>query len=224
MVRVPNGKIKLNDNIVNSIKLSIRELIQSHRIIFIISVLSLLSGIVSGAAAYRLYDTETANALFKYMQNYFIGGSLIGVSPRGIFGAAVADALKLTVIIFISGLSIYLCPLAFMRLYTKGFAAGLTITFFLSRYMVKGIIFALITVFLCDIITVPAMVIITTALTAQAARLRSMRDQKQRLATALLQSLVMAAVMFVMLLCGAVLQSFVSPGMVKIFYSMLSGI
>lgn len=210
-------------NSIVSIKSSISRLISENRMIFCLTVLTLLVGIAAGTVTYKLYGADKANPIFTYIQNYFTGSMLIGVSSGEIFKSAVKDALKLTAVMFISGLSIFLCPLAYLRVFFKGFSLSMTVTFFVARYAVKGVIFSILSVFICDIIIVPVLVIILTAQTAAAFKtFRQRKFKRQSLVSTIIRSAALSGALLAASLISAPIQCFVSPGMMKGIYTLLS--
>lgn len=210
-------------NSITSFKSSISYMISENRIIFCLTVLTLLVGIAAGTVTYRMYGTDKANPIFTYIQNYFTGSVLIGVSSGEIFKAVIKDALKLTAIIFVSGLSVFLSPLAYLRVFFKGFSLSMTVTFFIMRYAVKGVIFSMLSVFICDIIIVPALVITVTAQTAAAYKtFRQRKLKKQSITSVIIRSAALSGALLAACLISAPVQCFVSPGMMKGIYTLLS--
>lgn len=212
------------NNCVNSAKKSILNIIYENRFTFCLTVIILLCGAAAGAVTYRLYGDNTANPIFTYIQNYFMGSVLIGISSGEVMKSVMIDSLKITMIVFIAGLNLYLSPLGFVRIFSKGFSVGMTIAFFITRYMVKGLVFTISSVFICNVITIPAIILTVTAQTGACLKLRRQhRDNKNNLLSIILRSLIMSGIMLAALFASALIQSFICPGLMKIFYSIISG-
>lgn len=216
---------------LNSIKSAVSNLIAQNRLLFFLYVLSVILGITAGCVTYFISDKDSVNKIFSYMQNYFTGSVLVGVSFPEIFKSILIENLKLTLVLFISSLSVFLCPLSFIRLFSKGFGIGLTATFFLTRYMIKGIIFSALSVFICNVIVIPAIVLFAVYNTAESINVfrQSKKSKfnnsvsKQNYLRFLLRCTASAVMLFVIFVISALIQGFVCPGTMRIFYMLISG-
>lgn len=216
---------------INLVKSSISNTISQNRLLFFLYTVSLVGGIAAGCITYFITDAERANKIFSYMQNYFMGSVLVGISFPEVFKSILIDNLKLVIVFFISGISVFLCPLAFIRVFSKGFSIGMTTVFFLSRYAIKGIVFSTLSIFLCNAIIVPAIIVYAVYSTSESIKMFRFRkkrklghslSQNQNLPRFMLRCIISAIILFIILIIAALIQGFVSPGMMRIFYTLIS--
>ncbi len=214
----------------DKIKSAIAKLISQNRLLFFLYTFSIIGGIIAGCITYKMSDTESVNKIFSYIQNYFIGSVLIGVSSKEVFISVLADNLKLTTVLFASALSVFLCPLAFIRIFSKGFSIGMTAAFFISRYMIKGAVFSVLSIFLCNAIAVPAIIIFSAYSTSESIKifkygrkrnLSHITTQNPNYIRFILKCAISALILLIVLVISSLIQGFVSPGMMKIFYTLL---
>ena len=118
----------------------------------------ILLGAAMGAAAYVHMSRDDKNLVFTYIQNYFGGSMLIGASAAEIFKASVPSLAVTGIIIAVSGIIPLFYPFALARLTFKGFSMGFSAAFFIARYGLKGAAFALVSVMMCNAVTLTASV------------------------------------------------------------------
>lgn len=103
---------------VNQIKISRRyknnasEFITRNRASMILCIVLLLLGGIAGGAVYTWLPQDLKNQIFSYMQNYFQGSVIIGVSHSEIFKTVIYEHIITAFIIFLSGMFIFLSPLS----------------------------------------------------------------------------------------------------------------
>lgn len=217
---------KMNINL----KTAISNLIINDRRLFLLYAATLIIGIITGSVTYLNSNQDSTNRIFSYIQNYFTGSTLIGISFTEVFKSAMLDNLKLTFVLFISSLSVFLCPLSFIRIFSKGFGMGMTVTFFIARYMIKGMIFSVLSVFLCNVIIVPSIVIFSAHTLSESIKMfkfnksRSLKRHDKLNGDYLkffMRCVLNAAVLTAILIAAAMIQGFICPGIMRIFYMIV---
>lgn len=223
---------------VNQIKISRRyknnasEFITRNRASMILCIVLLLFGGLVGGAVYTWLPQDLKNQIFSYMQNYFQGSVIIGVSHFEIFKTVIYEHIITAFIIFLSGMFVFLSPLSFIRLCSKGFTIGFSLTFLVSRYGAKGIIFGLLSIIACNALIVTTMVwfTITASETGKTARHgrklnKLSRDKYTKFIPVgknLLKLLLSLVIFLAIALVSAPIESFVGPGLLKALYSIFS--
>lgn len=134
-----------------------RFIFENRRSILLCSALIIL-GALMGIIAYIRMNVSDKNLIFSYMQNYFGGSVIIGASPAEILKSSFMPQIVTGVIIAAAGIFTVFYPFALARLSFKGFSMGFAAAFFIARYGAKGAAFALVSVVLCNIISVTASV------------------------------------------------------------------
>lgn len=216
---------------IKYIKQQLSTFITKHLVLFLISASLVILGIVIGVITYNSMDLEAKNKLFSFMQNYFIGSILIGTSNIEIFKSVLADNLFLSLTLLVSGLSVFLCPIAYLRIASKGFGIGLTACLFITRYKVKGALFFLISTILNNTITVPAIIIFTIASSVLSYKLhielKNDKALKHRFKISKYRKYIFSYLAYFLLLAFALflaslVQTFISPGIMEMLYMQLS--
>ena len=213
-----------------NLKAAILNLIINNRRLFLLYTATLIIGIIVGSVTYLTSNQDSANKIFSYIQNYFTGSTLIGISFTEVFKSAMLDNLKLTFVLFISSLSVFLCPISFIRIFSKGFGMGMTVTFFIARYMIKGVIFSVLSVFLCNVIIVPSIIIFSAHTLSESIKMfkfsksRNLKHQDKLNGDYFkffIRCILNAAVLAVILIAAAMVQGFICPGIMRIFYMIV---
>lgn len=213
------------------IKQQLSLFIAGHIVLFMISVILILAGIIIGIITYKSMDENAKNKLFSFMQNYFIGSILIGTSQTEIFKSILADNLILALTLFVSGISIFLVPICYLRIASKGFGIGFTASLFITRYKVKGALFFLTSTILNNTITIPAVIMFTIAATVLSRdlhfALKHDKACKRRFEISKYRNYIFKYLLYFLFLIlalaiASLVQAFVSPGIMDILYMQLS--
>lgn len=207
--------------------LNFKKIIYENQKLCLLYTASLILGIAFGIFRCIKFDTETSNAIFSYIQNFFTGSTLIGVSFSEVFKNVFLKNFLTSLVFLLASCSVFLCPLTFINIFFKGFSIGVTTAFFISRYAVKGVIFLTSNVFLCDIILLPAMILYSAIATSSIIKRKKIRkskytekNNKQNFIFWL--SCIKRYILFLSsLFLVSLVQGFISPGIMRIFYFFL---
>ncbi len=92
----------------------------------------------------------------------FIDGFSEGVFNKGeIFRTSFLKTLRITLLIFAGGLSVWLLPISFATLFSYGFSLGFTLGYLSSNFGAKGLGVGVVSVFLVFLINIPSYIILS---------------------------------------------------------------
>ncbi len=139
---------KYSDNIYSYIK--------ANRIKFFLVILSLFSGIITGAILSAVSLSETFND--QYLNNFISAYNLQGAIPAEVFKNATFSNLRLVFCIWIAGTFIWLSPLILIECLFKGFGIGYTIAYLSAVGGVKGFLLSAVSLVVQNILFIPAII------------------------------------------------------------------
>ncbi|HIV86337.1 MAG TPA: hypothetical protein H9900_05975 [Candidatus Monoglobus merdigallinarum] len=206
------------------------EFLFRSRIALTVCISVIIAGCIIGGIIYSYLSRDTKNQIFSYMQNYFIGSVVIGAPQAEILKDIFTEHLITGLIILICCIVPYLYPLCFVRLFAKGLSLGFSTVFLVSRYGLKGLVFALASTILCNLPMLLSTVwFILAAGEARTKRRHSALKNKSGRLKALLpggkQLLRLSALfgIYLILSCvSAVFQGIISYGLLKGLYTIFS--
>lgn len=201
--------------------------ISENRTILLLCTVIILLGGACGSIIYSYISVDVKNQIFTYMQNYFLGSVILGAAPSEIFKSVFIEHIYTAVIILLGGLFLFLYPLCFVRLFSKGLSMGFSITFLIARYGAKGAAFSLASVLLCNIITLASAIWFITEVSAIRKNIRVPRSRKllMRILPDMrgISRMIICAVIFIALsLISSIFESVIGHGLLKSLYGIFS--
>lgn len=137
---------KLSDNF--------SEHIMNNKFKYLALIVALLGGLISGMVLCLNGDISE-----NYAENFISSYKLYGVSSKTVFISSFLSYMRCGLILWISGRHIFLTPLVFVQVFSKTFGLGYTISYFVSVFGFKGVLFSFSSMFLQNIIFIPLMLI-----------------------------------------------------------------
>lgn len=101
--------------------------------------------------------SNSDNKINEYVTTFLSSYSLHGTIPRQVFSLAFFNYIKFIFFLWASGWYIWLFPLCFLQVFTKGFRIGFTISCFVQCLSFRGILLSIITLLPQNIIFLPAL-------------------------------------------------------------------
>ncbi|MBQ3573596.1 MAG: stage II sporulation protein M [Clostridia bacterium] len=198
---------KYSDNLYSYIK--------ANRIKFFLVILSLFSGIITGAILSAVSLSENFND--QYLKNFISAYNLQGAIPTEVFKNAIFSNLRLVLCIWISGTFIWLSPLILIECLFKGFGMGYTIAYLSAVGGFKGFLLSALSLSVQNIVFIPAIMIFSVMqinFSKKMHRLKSSSHYKQR--KKLIKNNICAfGIMLVIGTICSVLEAYLVPLLIK---------
>lgn len=175
----------------------------------------LFLGLIAGAVFGLSGSVSSA-----YAENFISMYKLQGAASSQIFICSFISYLRLAAIIWIAGRFIFLIPLIYIQVAAKGFGIGCTISYIVSVFGVSGAVFCFLSMFMQNIIFIPALIIYSIHRINFAFAYRTMRSlpsafkQRRRLNTEDLETFL---VFFAATMLCTCIETYVVPPLIKPF-------
>lgn len=145
-------------NMLNSIIFSH---IKINRFKYLAALIFLFTGIIAGAIfcsnSFDLYDKS------QFFNNITLAHKQDNASFANIFIHSFIQNIRAFILIWISGRLIWLIPLNYIELLSKGFGLGYTISFFSLSCGSKGFVFAILSLIVQSIVMIPALLVFSVS-------------------------------------------------------------
>ncbi len=117
-------------------------------------------GVIGGFVFSQHISVETSEGVQSEVGT-FLDGFSEGVFNRGeIAKTSFLKTLRISLLIFLGGLSVWLLPVSFAALFSYGFSLGFTIGYLSANFGGRGLGVALVSVFFAFLINIPVYVIL----------------------------------------------------------------
>lgn len=122
-------------------------------------LLSLMLGVLTGSLTASMSDTDKFGLLEQYIRNFVSAYSLQSVDVADIFKLSIYTNIKVILFMWISGLWIWIMPIAFVQLGAKGYKLGLSTAAFIRVFGARGIVFSVVSSLPQILLFIPALII-----------------------------------------------------------------
>lgn len=171
--------------------------------IYLIPVISLIIGTVLGTAAALVLSGDTAQKVSEYLNNFFSVYSLHGVNKGEIFKISMYNNLKMLLILWVSGLSVFLLPFLSVYIVGKGFKLGFAISFLIKTYSYAGAFLSCTSMLSQALIIIPTLIIFSAYSIRLALKLKWIRrnkisgDEKRKLFLSNLSAIILSVLVMI---------------------------
>ncbi len=135
-----------------------KNILKNKKFSYLVGALMILF-ISIGAVYAGLMEEAKSTELREYVRNFMSVYSIEGVDKSQVSLSSLYGNIKILIMIFISGLSIYLLPLGGIFILAKCFRLGFTSAFIFRALGVKGILYLFLSVFPVNIIFLPLLAV-----------------------------------------------------------------
>ena len=125
-------------------------------VVFVIIVF--ISGVVFGAMGIKTVDYGLKSDLFEYFNGFIKGFDNLNFDSDTLMTQSIKFNLLNIVLIWISGVTVFLIPLIPFLIFLKGFVVGFTSSFLIHQYNLKGIILAFGAILPQNLVLIPAYI------------------------------------------------------------------
>ncbi|MEG2381323.1 MAG: stage II sporulation protein M [Oscillospiraceae bacterium] len=140
---------------------SVKTHVRNNRNQYILTCISLIMGLVVGVVSALILRDGNAETLNSYINNFFSAYSLQGVSRTEVFKLSLIGNLKTAAVLWTCGLTPYLIPLSLIHVGANGVGIGFSVSFILKEFMLKGVLFSLVSLLPHNLIALPSIIVYT---------------------------------------------------------------
>ena len=173
---------------------------------YIIVLLLFAGGIISGFVFSGNVSAEISDGLQTEVGTFIEGFSEGDFNRSEIAKTSFLKTLRITLLIFLSGLSVWLLPVSFAALFSYGFSLGFTMGYLSSNFGAQGFGVGIVSVFFVFLINIPVYLILSVVAINNRHKKRG-RNSEGNLG---LYSIIFA-VLFLISLLSVVADTFFSP-------------
>lgn len=204
---------------------NVTDYISDNRLQFFFVVVSLVLGTVIGSLSALSLEPKSYENLSLYLRNFVSSYNIQPISKADIFRFSVYNNIKVVLILWLSGLWVWLIPLGLVQMGVKGYKLGFTTVLMLQIYRGKGLLLTFVSIIPQILVLIPALIIYTVFNMNFALSLRKIRMKGQSVATHkemyLRNLLFLMGTIAVLILCSLI-DAFVVPPVLKPICSFLS--
>lgn len=190
---------------------------------FIILIFTI--GVVVGALAVKILPDDQKAELISYLRIFFSGLSKGTQGISNISSTMLSDVIlnnvKTIALMWVLGFTIVGIPFVLFILFTRGFIIGFTVGFLVNEYVMKGLLFALVSVLPHNFFAVPAILITGVSATSFSMMLVRRKTHGKKLLYESLGYSTLCIIMLVAMLIAALIEVYISPVFMKMVASLL---
>ncbi|MGB9839913.1 stage II sporulation protein M [Thermovenabulum sp.] len=200
------------------------EYIKKNIGLYIILLLILVIGILSGSLTVNLLSALQKEELTKYLNMFFININNMDLDSTNIFYSSLSNNLKTLLIIFLSGLLIFGFPIVFIIIFLRGFMLGFTTGYFISEFGTKGVLLSIFAIVPQNILIITGILSIgVTTLYFDFTVLKSKRKYYRESYGNLILGYLFSFLFFsLFLLFASLIEGYISPFLIRIIANYIS--
>ncbi|WP_425061139.1 Stage II sporulation protein M [Sporomusa carbonis] len=199
--------------------------VRANIVAYFFMILIFVIGIAIGAMAVKTLPDEQKAELVGYLRIFFQGlaerSDGIGDS-QSLLTNVIVNNIKIIGVMWLLGFTIVGIPFVLFMVCLRGFVIGFTVGFLVNEYVMKGLLFAIVSVLPHNFLAVPA--ILATGVSATTFSLMLVRRKNKSKDNLFYNSLAYSAfclTMLIVMLGAALVEVYVSPVFMKTVAQMI---
>jgi len=185
--------------------------------------LILVLGIVMGSFTVSSLSEDQKQELLNYVESFFSNVGTVSIDSSTVFYTSVFNNLKTALAITLAGLFVISSPLIPAVIFFRGYILGFTVGFLVSEFGIRGCLFAALSIFPPNIITIPVILSLgVTGIYFAAEVIKNRRKMDGREYLNMTASYVLLNLGFCLLLILAgLIEGYISPVFIKLLSSYI---
>lgn len=198
-------------NFKNSLIQHFKENILMYLIVFFF----LVSGTIMGSIAVKALDSVQKENLINYLTIFFKNTDINEIDESTAFKQALLSNIKISLLIWILGVTVIGIPLILLLIAFRGFVLGFTVAFLVDELGLKGVIFSILALLPQNIVNIPVIIIL--GVTAISFSLFLFRRKRQiNLLQVFLCYIVIGIFLNAFFLVGSLIEAYITPVFMKL--------
>lgn len=142
-------------------KRKVKEHFNHYTGIYLVIIIFLILGIAVGSILSKVLDKAQVDSLVKFMDSYFKVLDDSQISSTVLLKHSILTNLKTLGLLWLFGLIVIGAPLTFCLVAVRGFIMGFTVSFLLTEFGFKGLLFSLLAILPQNIFVIPGLIILS---------------------------------------------------------------
>lgn len=198
--------------------------VRANIVAYFFMILIFVIGIVIGAMAVKTLPDEQKTELIGYLRVFFQGlaePQTTTGDTQSLLAGVMLNNVKVIGVMWLLGFTIVGIPFVLFLVCLRGFVIGFTVGFLVNEYIMRGLLFAVVSVLPHNFLAVPAILATgVSATTFSLMLVRRNRSKDNLFYNSVAYSIFCLAMLFVML-GAALVEVYVSPVFMKTVAQMI---
>lgn len=203
---------------------SIHHHLKNQKSLYLFMIVLFMMGVIFGSIIVNTLDPVQKEGLLHYLGHFFDGLKQDAIAePKVVFQHAIGDQLKTVGLLWILGLSVIGIPIVVIYIFLKGMVIGFTVGFLVNQLSWQGLWFAFVSVVPQNLLVIPAIIIVAVSgihFSITLVKNRLIHHYGTIYPQFISFSMVAATMAFVMV-CAALMESYLSPVVMKTAIPMI---
>lgn len=126
---------------------------------YLLAFLNIFLGVLAGSLTAAMSSVNKFESIDLYVRNFVSAYNLQTVDGAEIFRFSVYNSIKVILFMWVSGISVWLLPISFIQLATKGYKLGFSMAAFVRVFGLRGALFSLVSALPQLFLFLPAMAV-----------------------------------------------------------------
>ena len=193
--------------------------ITANRGKYIIVLISLFISITSGAIIG--INANSFSDKSDFLTDFISVYKLQGITYSDVFVNSLISNLRMLIVLWLSGLYIWLIPVNIISVSAKGFGIGYAVAYFISCSGLKGFCFAFITMFFQNVITIPLMLVYSVLqiiFSMKVYRLKRGSSNYRQIRKLRINNVILFIISIILCICCSMFEAGITPSLIKLIY------
>lgn len=196
----------------NKLKMEFNEYFKANIAVYFIVVLIFFIGIALGAMAIKILPEMQKAELVQYLNLFFSEFAVKAEGNTEMLLAALWGNLKIILLLWLLGFTIIGIPFVLFIVFTRGFIIGFSVGFLVNEYILKGLLFAIISILPHNLLMIPLIAFVAVTATNFSVQLiRRKNAAGGRLLSASIHYSVLCLGACLLMVAASLVEVYISP-------------
>ncbi|TCL40087.1 stage II sporulation protein M [Anaerospora hongkongensis] len=200
----------------------ITDYLKANIVAYFFMILIFIIGVVAGSLAVKTLPDEQKTELLSYLHVFFQGLSTgaENMQDAKLLNNVLFNNAKTIGLIWLLGFTVIGIPFILFIIFTRGFIIGFTVGFLVNEYIMKGLVFSLVSVLPHNFFAMPALLAAGVSAISFSLLLVRQRARKTSLFYQTLSYTLFCGISLLFMLLAGFIEVVISP----VFMKLLAGI
>ena len=192
--------------------------IKANKALIICFSFVFILGVISGSYFLGFLPESGSLHIKNNLDIFFSVYKIQAVSPEEVFKSILKQNMLSFVYLWLSGMFLFLIPVAFLQIFIKGIRLGFSIGYFYTMYSGRGLLFSVMELTFANVILLPLMILYAVYCVRFSKNLYRMKNFHSRVSKTKMYASSFLCLIFVFLavVCASFLNSYVLLCLMKL--------
>lgn len=202
---------------------NITDYLKANIVAYFFMILIFIIGVVAGSLAVKTLPDEQKTELVSYLHVFFQGLSTGPESTQDakLLNIALFNNAKTIGLIWLLGFTVIGIPFILFIIFTRGFIIGFTVGFLVNEYIMKGLVFSLVSVLPHNFFAIPALLAAGVSAISFSLFLVRRRARKASLFYQTISYTLFCGISLLFMLLAGFIEVVISPVFMKLLAGLL---